>query len=110
MTFFKRAASRQKPHSKTSPNIKNSFWPLVLKTLAVPIIPLALLAGFGQPALRTSYEYYVISSKSQRQYTRCDYLTLTGWKRVKPSFGFNQCPLVTLFPFNIKTLFGDFLP
>ena len=109
MTFFKRGASRQKTHNKINPNIKNSFWPLVLKTLAVPLIPLALLAVFGQPALRTSYEYYESSSKSQRQYTRCNYLTLTGWKRVKPSSGFNQCPLFTLFPINIKILFGELL-
>ncbi|NRA88455.1 MAG: hypothetical protein HRU28_13935 [Rhizobiales bacterium] len=109
MTFFNRDASRQKTHLKNYPKIKNSFYPLLIKTIAAPLIPLALLVVFGQPALCISYKYYEGSSKSQRHYTRCDYLTLTGWKRVEPSYGVNQCPLVTLLPLNIKTLFGDFL-
>jgi len=75
------------------------------KVLAVPLIPLLLLMWFGSPALRMSYTWN--GNKYAPVYSECLYLNLiSGWEKIYPSFGVNNCPLVGFFPFDITTLIG----
>lgn len=82
-----------------------TFWPGLLKALAIPILALLLLAWFGQPALR--WQYWYRGSDAHPLFERCLYLTLLdGWRdlRVTARDGEDPCPVIRLFPFDPHTL------
>lgn len=99
------AQSKRTPASgSTTPaldrNTKHSFWIGLAKVIAVPMIPLLLLAWFGSPALRMSYRWD--GNHQAPVYSHCLYLNLTsGWEYVDPRYGVNNCPLIAFFPFDI---------
>lgn len=103
MAFWKRARAPARTTPIFDRNARRSFWPVLVKALAIPAIPLVLLALCGSPALRMWYRW---DGRTPPAYYECLYLSLSGWHRVTPPFGVNQCPLVTLFPFNIEDIIG----
>ena len=106
MPLFRRGSD----HVTTTPHLyrKLSDHPtkVLLKLAAMPLVPLAFLAVFGGPALLTSYEYR--GRASAPNMTQCDYLTLQGWRVVRPSHGVNQCAGITLLPFDMRAFLEMF--
>ena len=82
----------------------SSFVWTLIKTVTFPLIPIVLLVWLGQPGLRIQAWYH--GSKAAPIYTRCQYLTLTGWRDFAPYPGINQCPAVRAFPFSLDDLTG----
>jgi len=100
MAFFKRGDVPVNTSPHLTQQLKNSPLKMLLKLLLVPLIPLGLLWWFGSPALLTKYQYN--GSHSSPVMSECNYLTLNGWQVVYPSYGYNQCPIITLLPFDVK--------
>lgn len=107
MAFSKRGESpvNTSPHLRR--RLKNNPLKMLLKLAMVPLIPLGFLWWFGGPALLTTYQYH--GSRENPMMTRCDYLTLQGWHVVTPGYGVNQCPGLTLLPFDINAFLEGLL-
>lgn len=106
MALFKRTSARANTTPVLDRGSGQSFGVSLTKVLAVPIILLGSLSYFGSPALRMSYRWN--GNYQAPVYSECIYLNLTsGWQRVHPSYGVNNCLLVHLFPFNISVFLGE---
>ncbi|MEP5729996.1 MAG: hypothetical protein ABJL67_11585 [Sulfitobacter sp.] len=94
----------------TTPHLRRKLSDNPLKVLvkiaAIPIMPLLFLWMFGGPALLTTYDYR--GRESAPNMIKCDYLTLQGWRVVRPSSGVNQCAGITLLPFDMQTFLEMF--
>lgn len=101
MALFRRGESRVETSPHLRRRLKNNPLKMLLKLAAVPLIPLGLLWYFGGPALLTTYKYH--GSHDAPMMSECNYLTLNGWRVVTPGYGYNQCPGLTLLPFDIKS-------
>lgn len=100
MAINKRGDSPVNTSPHLTQQLKNNPLKMLLKLAMVPLIPLGLLWYFGGPALLTTYQYS--GSHSSPVMSECNYITLNGWRVVHPSYGYNQCSIITLLPFDVK--------
>ncbi|MCK0197418.1 hypothetical protein MWN34_10885 [Ancylobacter sp. 6x-1] len=99
MSLFRRVPSRASTTPVFDGTARATFWPALVKVAAVPAIAVALLAWFGQPALRIQYWYH--GTTSAPVYDRCLYLSaFSGWhdRRVTPFDGDDPCPVIDFLP------------
>lgn len=97
MAFFKRGDTPETTSPHLTRRLQNNPLKMLLKLAAVPLIPLGLLWWFGGPAILTTYQH------RGSHMSECNYLTLNGWRVVHPHYGVNQCPGLTLLPFDMNS-------
>lgn len=107
-SIFGKASASRPPSTTPSADhkLRAPIWWTLAQISTLIATPLVLLHLYGQPALRMQATY-LAGHDEYRNYTECHYLTLLdGWRTVIPAPGFNQCPTVTLLPFDLTQLFN----
>ncbi|MBP0614238.1 hypothetical protein [Jiella mangrovi] len=73
------------------------FLPSAFALVTMPLVLAAVVHQTGLPALRFQYTY--TGTREARHDLSCDYLTVTGIRRVSPPpYGINQCGVIAWFP------------